>query len=366
MIAAGISGLGLYLPDEVRTNDAWPPSFVERFHGARAALAERDFTHIEQDGEGRPYDDLYRKHALPHDGDPFKGAVTRRVAPAELSSAECDARAVRAALAEAGVAPRDVSVILSSALVPDRLAPSNGPAIAHLVGCVNAAGIGVEGFCSSSVAQLDLAAALVQAGRANHVVCVQSHLLSRINDLDTPMSPIFGDASAAFVVSRVPDDRGLVELVRGGDGSLAGAVTYTCKARPDAVWYRNLEGPLIPGTDDLAAAKRLARHALAYPIDTIRELAEKANVSLDAVACFAAIQPLAWYQAALADGLGVPANRVPSTYTEVGHLGSAGIVANLLEGRRRGHLRDGAMVVVYAHGAGVTRYGAMLRWAGPA
>jgi 3-oxoacyl-[acyl-carrier-protein] synthase III len=122
---------------------------------------------------------------------------------------------------------------------------------------------------------------------------------------------------------------------------------------------------MIPGTDDVEAAKRLARHALAFPIDTILELSEKSRVPLDAVACVAAIQPLAWYQAALADGLGVAPERVPSTYAEVGHLGSAGIVANLLEGRRRGLLRDGAMVVLYAHGAGVTRYGAMVRWSSP-
>ena len=365
MIAAGITGLGLYLPDEVRHNEDWPASFVASFRENRARLAERDFTHIERSSAERPYEELYRKHALPYDDDPFKGAVARRVVPDDLSSSECDARAVRQALKEAAVDPADVDVVLASALVPDRLAPSNGPAIAHLTGCVNAAGIGLEGFCSSAVAQLDVATALVQAGRARNVVCVQSHLLSRINDLTTPMSPIFGDASSAFVVGRVPDGRGLVELVRGGDGSLAGAVTYTCKARPNAVWYRDAEGPFIPGSDDVEAAKRLARHALAYPLDTIRELCEKASWPLDAIACFSTIQPLAWFQRAIADGLGVPEHCVPSTYTTLGHLGSAGLVANLLEGRRRGLLRDRAPVVMYAHGAGVTRYAALLRWYAP-
>ena len=38
------------------------------------------------------------------------------------------------------------------------------------------------------------------------------------------------------------------------------------------------------------------------------------------------------------------------------------IVANLLEARRLGMLRNGANVVLYAHGAGLTRYGAALRW----
>lgn len=361
---AAIVGLGLYLPELVRTNAEWPSSFAREFAENRAVRAAGDFTHIEREAEARPYEALIQKHAMPYDADPFKGAITRRVAPPDMPTSACDAEAVRFALRDAHVSPKEVDVILSSALVPDRLAPSNAPVIAELTGCVNAAGVGVEGFCSSSVAQLDFACALVEAGRARHVVCVQSHIASRINDLGTPMSPIFGDASSAFVVSRAPRDRGLIELVRGGDGSLAGAVTYKCKARPEAVWYRDVQGPLIPGTDDVAAAKRLARHVLAYPIDTVRDLCERADVPLDAVSCVATIQPLAWYQRAIADGLGIPAVRLPTTYSTVGHLGAAGVIANLLEARKQGLLRDGSLAVMYAHGAGITRYAALLRWVG--
>jgi 3-oxoacyl-[acyl-carrier-protein] synthase-3 len=341
---AGIVGMGLWLPDEVRGNDAWPESFREQHELRRAR------------------DELFVRHALPYDADPFKGAVTRRVAPADVPTVVGDAAAAGAALADASVDPRDVDLVLSSALPQDRLVPSNGPAVQHLTGCVNAAGIAVESYCSAGLAQLDLAAGLVEAGRARFVLCVQSHQIARINDLGSPMSPLFGDASSAFVVGAVPERRGLVSVVRRGDGSLAGAVTYAYAHTPGARWWLDASGPLHPGSDDMDAARRFTHNFLAYAIDTLREVCGSSGLDPKEAAAVVMMQPIAWFQPAVADGLGLPIERVPSTFAAYGHLGAAGLVANLLEAGRRGLLRDGAPVLLYAHGAGMTRYAALLRW----
>ncbi|MGH7297484.1 MAG: 3-oxoacyl-[acyl-carrier-protein] synthase III C-terminal domain-containing protein, partial [Polyangiaceae bacterium] len=154
-----------------------------------------------------------------------------------------------------------------------------------------------------------------------------------------------------------------VRIVRGGEGSLRGAVTHAYRDTPGACWWNgDASGPVQPGILDPAAAKRLARNALKYPIETIRELCEVTGVPVDAVAAIAMIQPLVWYQAAVADGLGIASERVPSTYNSYAHLGGAGVIANLIEAQRRGLLRDGSPTVLYAHGAGIARYAAMLRW----
>jgi 3-oxoacyl-[acyl-carrier-protein] synthase III len=365
MNCAGIVGMGLWIPDAIRKNDVWGESFVRAFRDQREARRASDFTEIEKASCDRPYDELFVRHAAPYDDDPFKGATSRHVADSSVPTAVGDAAACRLALADAGLEPRDVDLLLSSAVVQDALAPSNGPAIQALVGCVRAPGIGVEAYCASALAQLDVASALVESGRARVVLCVVSHQIGRINDLELPSSPIFGDASAAFIVGRVPAGHGLVRMVRGGDGSLHGAVTHTFKDRPGATWWLDATGPIVPGMNDLSAAKTLTRNVLAYPIDTIRELCSAADIQPSEIAALAAIQPLLWYQPAIADGLGIALDRVPSTYSEYAHLGGAGVIANLIEARRRGLLKDGAKVVLYAHGAGITRYAALFRWQGP-
>ncbi len=362
MRRAGIVGMALWTPETIRRNDAWPESFVRAFHEQREARRNHDITNIERTMADRPYDALFVRHATPYDGDPFKGATQRYVADPDVDTAEGDAAAARLALLDAEVQPHEIDLVLSSALVQDALTPSNGPAIQQLVGCVRAPGIGVEGYCSSALAQFDVAAALVEAGRARFVLCVVSHQIGRINDLALPSSPIFGDASAAFVVGPVPDGRGLERMVRGGDGSLRGAVAHTFKLAPDATWWKDAFGPVVPGIADPAAARRIARDALLYPIDTIRELCLASGMRTDEIAALATIQPLPWYQAAVADGLGICPERVPSTFATYAHLGGAGVIANLIEARRRNLLGDGAKVVLYAHGAGLTRYAALLTW----
>ncbi len=220
----------------------------------------------------------------------------------------------------------------------------------------------VGGYCSSALAQLDLATGLVEAGRARFVLCVVSHQLGRVNDLDLPFSPLFGDASAAFVVGPVPDGRGVVRIVRGGDGSLRGAVTLQFKETPDATWWNGGNGPVVPGQTDPAAARSIARDILRYPIDTIHELCSATGMQIDEIAALAMIQPVPWYQAAVADGLRMHTDRVPTTFGTYAHLGGAGVIANLIEARRRDLLRDGANVVLYAHGAGITRYAMLVKW----
>src|SRR5262249_20224392 len=157
---AGIVGLGLWLPDEVRRNDAWPASFSAAFRLDRERRKHVDMMHVERADESRPFEELFRRHALPHYSDPFKGAVERRIAPPEDSVAACDARAARLALLDGRIDPADVDLVLSSAVLPDRVSAPNTPVIQDLTGCHKAAALGVESFCSSAVSQLELATAM--------------------------------------------------------------------------------------------------------------------------------------------------------------------------------------------------------------
>lgn len=361
-MSAGILGMGLWVPDTVRRNDAWPDSFVRAFVERREERRNQDFTDVARTDAARPYEALFASHAAKYEDDPFKGAVERRVASSEVPTAHGDAVAAMRALEDARIDPQDVDLIVSSALVPDELVPSNGPFIQAHLGCVNAAAIGVESYCSAALSQLDLASALVDCGRARFVLCIQSHQIARINDLELPMSPIFGDATSAFVVGGAGDGKGLSTIVRGGDGALRDAVTHTYARSPGARWWLDATGPIRPGSNDLASARVIADNSLAYGIDSIKEVCKKARVPLDGVRAFATIQPLAWYQAALAEGLGVAPARVPSTYGHYGHIGGAGVIANLIEAREKGYCTDGAPIVLFAIGAGLTRFAALLRW----
>src|SRR5205807_2175091 len=98
--------------------------------------------------------------------------------------------------------------------------------------------------------------------------------------------------------------------------------------------------------DDPAAVRVVADHALAWPIETIKRLCEEAGVPVDALAAVATIQPFAWYAPAIAEGLGLSPERIPTTFGVYAHLGGAGPIANLIEARSRGLLGDGSYVAL--------------------
>lgn len=360
---ATIMGMGIDLPTTIRRNDAWPESFVEGFRVSRDSHKADDFAHIETNCETRKYDDLYRKHALAFEDDPFKGSRERRVAPPEDRVLDYEVRAARRAIEDAGVDPAEIDLVLSHTLLPDVLGDSSAAAIQWATGAVNAAPVMVESYCSSAVSQLDLACAMVQSGQARHVLCTQSHIINnRVNLLDLPTSPLFGDAATAFVVGPAPAGRGVTHVVRGGDGSLHQALNYVHRDAPESRWYRDARGPVVPAPTDRTAAKRLARGVLGLSIDTIRELCDKAALPNDSIAALIVTQPGPWYPTAVAEGVGVASDRAPHTYDTLAHVGACCTVANLLRAKTLGLLRDGAPIVLYANGAGLTRTAALLRW----
>lgn len=351
---ATITGMGLWLPKAVRENQAWPASFTEQY----VQRSRTDITRVDApppDSVGA----IMARHAAPFDRDPFRGTKKRHVASGELPS-EGEVLAAQRAIDDARVDRCEIDLVLTHSLVPDRLTPPNAALVAHRLGLPNAAGYGLDAVCASFVAQLTLAAALVESGRARNVLVIQSHLVSPTLDLAQPASVLFGDAAAATIVGPAREGYGVLRHVARSDGSMHGAITWQRSDGENLPWYRG--GRVFPGSDDRVAVRKLAAGLLNVAVDTMSELLDVSRVPAQDLAAIASIQPFAWYQGALAEALDVDPARVPSTFTEIGHIGAAGVVANALAARDQGLLRDGSLVAFYAHGAGMNRSAVLVRW----
>jgi 3-oxoacyl-[acyl-carrier-protein] synthase III len=91
------------------------------------------------------------------------------------------------------------------------------------------------------------------------------------------------------------------------------------------------------------------------------ELAAANNTSVVDFEVLATIQPRRWVPQAIVEALGTR-TAAPDTFGQFAHLGGCGVIVNLMEARRRGLLRPGTRVVLYAQGAGFTRASALIRW----
>lgn len=353
---ATILGMGEWLPETVRTNDAWPAEFVDvakRMQGAELVEVTG--------GDGDSCEVIAMRRGRSDETDPFRGAVRRRVADETMTSSEAEALAGRAALADAGVDPADVDLVLSWAMVPDRLSPANGPKVAQLVGATRAGGVLVEAACASPIAQLVFASAMIESGRARTVLCTQSHLMNRANPLTHPASPLMGDAATALVVG-ASERRGVATTAIVSEGQWYDAVTWS-RGRGDAdvPWWQP-GGAFVAGTKDRDLTHRLVKGWVRMAADTIGAALESARLTPKDLDVLAIVQPRWWLPGAVCEALGIPEERAPTTFAELAHVGGCGIVTNLLEARRRGLLREGAKVALYGIGAGITRAAAIIEW----
>src|SRR6185369_6606485 len=108
--------------------------------------------------------------------DPFLFAVERFVADDAVTAAMAGAYAGRAALADAGVDPLAIDVVICWDALPDRPGCPAAPKVAELAGATAAHAFDIQQACASVVSSLELAAALIESGRARHVLLTQTHL----------------------------------------------------------------------------------------------------------------------------------------------------------------------------------------------
>jgi 3-oxoacyl-[acyl-carrier-protein] synthase-3 len=343
----------------VRENSEWPPEFSTRpaKHGDDRTLVDVQLTR-----ENDTLRKIVERYLADEARDPFLGSRRRRVADASVSAVQAEAWAAEGALADAGIEASDLDAIFSWALVPDRIMPSNACGVGHLLGAHGAWSATVDTACASPVTQLGLAASLIESGRARTVLMTQSHLATKVCPLMHPATPCVGDGAPAILVqaSETPGVRAVQTLTQGEHYD---AVLW-CRHRDptqDSPWWQ-AGGPQMMSSHAPDTARALIKNTVPIAVETVRQLLERSRIQPFEIDALASMQPRSWVPHAIAEGLGLSPDIAPQTYHELAHLGGAGMVANLVEARKRGLLKPGANVVLYAQGAGFTRGAVHVRW----
>lgn len=354
MKQVSIIGVGTWVPDETRDNSAWPESF-----SVRAKEGDRTFNDIPSTSEEKVSSILskYREE----ERDPFLGSELRHVSDPKETAVGTSVSAARAALGQAGVDPGSVELVLSNAVVPDRMGPVTACAVAHGVGADNARAIDMDVACASAVCQLEMATAYIRSGMAKVVLCTQSHLMLRTIPMAHPASPGLGDGASAFVVSE--SSRGLVvrSVFSRTYGQYADAVIWRRGrgAEEEVPWHQE-GGPFHLGTKQPEFVKALMAGTIAYGAEAIRRAALMAEVDPFEISVIASVQPRGYLPGAIAEMVGLPPSAAVTTYKQVAHLGACGPVFNLAAAERARSTLRRKVVALYGQGAGFTIAAAIL------
>ncbi len=288
------------------------------------------------------------------------GIRQRRVVEPGISTADLAVEAGARALKSAGVDAVD-AVLLATA-TPDHPMPATAPAVAARLGQGGVAAFDVGAVCAGFVYALATGSALIAARLADRVLVIGADVFSSVIRPDDPViTPLFGDGAGAVVLRAggAADPGALLAFDLGSDGDLAdlimipgGGSRQRSGGRPAAPddMYFTMDGRRV----FTAAVTHMARSSRAVldrlgrvPGDVDRIVGHQANARI---------------LRAVADRLGIPADRLVMNIDRVGNTSAASIPLALCDAVTDGTLRPGHRTLLTAFGGGLAWGSTMLTW----
>jgi 3-oxoacyl-[acyl-carrier-protein] synthase-3 len=277
------------------------------------------------------------------------GVAERHVADPADSLSDLAAAAGRSALEQAGVAARDVEMVIVATTTADQLLPNAAPLVAHAVGADRAGAIDVGAACTGFLSALSLAAGLVDSRRAATVLVVGADLMSRITDpSDRSTAGLFADGAGAAVVSAGAG--GLIHPAVSGADAATGAALLCVDHDERLVRMNGLE---------------TYRHAVARLSESALQAVAAAELELEDIDLFVFHQANTRILGAVGQRLAVDPERVVDCIGAFGNTSAATVPIALCVAQDEGRLEPGARVLLGAFGAGFTWSAAVVEIGGP-
>lgn len=293
------------------------------------------------------------------------GIRSRHRAAKEQATSDLAMAAARSALARAGVAAKELDTILVATATPDSPVPAVSCLVQSGLGASGAAAMDVGAGCSGFLFALHTASCYVRAGAAERVLVVGAETLTRVTDYaDRRSCILFGDGAGAAVVTSaegfaagsgaapsVGDGMELLYSSLGTDGEMARLIEIPAggsrqPASAETVrergHYLRLDGQAV----FRQAVRRMAEAAM--------EALEATGLSPDEIDWILPHQANARIITAVAEQVGVPAERAMLDMAETGNTSAASIPITLGRARESGQLAPGQVIVMLAFGAGLT------------
>lgn len=351
----GVIGVGTYLPPTVRKNDHWSDETVTKWREKKAAPLSNKIDPAAATPGARAVMEAMAEWR----DDPFHGALERRVLDEGKTASDMELEAARAAIANAGIDPQEIGVVLVNTLAPDYLVTNNACLLHHNLGlskhCFTMA---TEAACNSFQMQTDLARKMLLTGSGKYALLVQTCNISPMLPMDQAHSSWFGDGCTAQVVGQVSEGRGILASAHRTVGDLHRTIVAGVR---DRCWYRD-GGKLEIYSADHVGARRMFLELPDYAAEVTGEVLANSGYAAADVDFFAPHQATRWMLDVTQKHLRLLKARSVETFSWGGSMFGSNIPMALAMGAKEGTLRDGDLVLTFAGGAGSTYSSLLMRW----
>jgi 3-oxoacyl-[acyl-carrier-protein] synthase-3 len=303
------------------------------------------------------------------------GIEERHYADEGIGSADLGLEASKVALERAGLAPRDLDLILFATLSPEMHFPGSGVLLQRKLGLCDGdpkfvGAMDIRNQCSGFLYGLQTAAGLVESGRAKNVLLVCAETLSAELDFSTrgrSVTSLFGDGAGAVVVSATDDaDRGVRSVFLGADGRHAEALclpVWDIRKRPYIPQNERGNGEVVPemGWPQMEG-KVVFRNAVEKMCLGLMQACWAEQLEVKDIDLFVFHQANMRINEYVANQMGIPADKLVHNIQKYGNTTAATIPLLLWEAERDGKLKKGMTIAMVAFGSGFTWGSAIMTW----
>lgn len=274
--------------------------------------------------------------------------------------------ATLAALADAGLDVGDLDCILLATLSAEHDFPGTSFFLHEAIDAGEIPCIDLRAQCSGFLYGLQMADALIVAGRYRRVLVVGCEVHSTGLDVSTAgrdVTVIFGDGAGAVVLEAVDAAAGsgvlAIRLHAEGKHARRLWLEAPSSAEPGRITQAMIDDRRVfPFMD----GRFVFKHAVTRMPEVLKETLDAASVKIDDVDLFLFHQANLRINEAVAQKLEIPAAKVLNNIQRLGNCSAAALPILLAEASREGRVAAGQLVSLTAFGSGFTWGSALLRW----
>jgi 3-oxoacyl-[acyl-carrier-protein] synthase-3 len=288
------------------------------------------------------------------------GIRERRIAGPDESTGDLAVEAGRRAIADAGLGPGDIDLIIVCTTTPRRVAPSTACYVQHELGARNCPAFDLAAVCSGFIYGLGVGSQFISAGIYRHVLVIGADTFSKITDWTRRDCVFFGDGAGAVVLGACPAGEGILAIDLGADGSEHDAWTVLGGGSETPTTRESVEKGLHFWEMDGKAVYDMAIERIPW---TLGRSLRSAGLTVRDIDHVIPHQPSLQILKRSAELIGVPFERFHVNMDRYANTSAATIPLVLHEAREAGRIQPGQVLAFIAVGAGWTWGSVIMRWA---
>lgn len=320
-LKAIVTGCGAYLPEQVLTND----DLARRIDTSDEWIRERT------------------------------GIRERHIAVDGQYTSDLAVEAAKKALAQAGLSPADIDLVVVATTTPDLTFPATAAIVQAKLGVDKGAAFDLQAVCSGFVYALSTVEKFLVSGQHKKALLIGAETFSRILDWeDRATCVLFGDGAGAFVMEAkdeaAADGRGVIASYLRSDGRMVDLLYVDGGvSRTQSTGHVRMQG------------NKVFREAVNRISEAMETVSRQAGVQPTEIDWFVPHQANERIIQGVVKKLDLRPDQVISTIAGQGNTSAASIPLAYTQGVADGRIKTGDLVMLEAMGGGLTWGAALLR-----